>query len=187
MAASGKALRFVGVSGSLRKASTNTGLLRYAQTALAKEGVSLEMHDISGLPMFNQDLEPNAPDAVREFKEAVKSADGVIFACPEYNYGLSGALKNALDWGSRTPNCWDGKPAAVMGAGGGFGTKNAQYHLRGVCVFLNVHLMNKPEVCIKRFEKKGIFSDDGDLIEEEYQKRVDQLCASFIQFAKRSQ
>ena len=73
----------------------------------------------------------------------------MLFAAPEYNYSVSGALKNALDWCSRTPNAWEGKPAAVMGAGGGLGASRAQYHLRQIGVYLNLLFLNKPEVQIQ--------------------------------------
>jgi chromate reductase len=79
----------------------------------------------------------------------VAAADAVLFAAPEYNYSVSGALKNAVDWASRSPNAWDGKPCAVMGAGGGQGASRAQYHLRQIGVYLNLHFVNKPEVQIQ--------------------------------------
>ena len=73
----------------------------------------------------------------------VAAADGVLFACPEYNGSVSGPLKNAIDWASRAPNVWDGKPAAMMGAGGGGGTAKAQAHLREIAVVVNAHMLNK--------------------------------------------
>ena len=94
------------------------------------------------------------------------AADALVLACPEYNYSLAPALKNILDWASREPDnaLLAGKPVAILGAGGGMGTSRAQYHLRQVCVYLDLHPLNKPEVFANAFA--GSFDDNGDLRDE---------------------
>ncbi len=91
------------------------------------------------------------------------AADALVLACPEYNYSLAPALKNILDWASREPDnaLLAGKPVAILGAGGGMGTSRAQYHLRQVCVYLDLHPLNKPEVFANAFA--GGFDDHGDV------------------------
>jgi chromate reductase, NAD(P)H dehydrogenase (quinone) len=158
--------RILGISGSLRQKSYNTAVLR-AVVDLAPEGVTIETFELAGIPAFNQDEERNPPAKVVELKRRVREADGIIFVTPEYNYSVPGVLKNAIDWGSRPygDNAWDGKPAAIMGASlGAIGTARAQYHLRQICVFLNVFPVNRPEVMIgnaaQRFDTKGNLTDE---------------------------
>jgi chromate reductase len=143
-------LTVLGIAGSLRKASINQGALRAAQ-ALAPEGVKIEIYDLSGIPPFNQDEDQHPPEQVAQFKAHIRAADAILIATPEYNYSIPGVLKNAIDWASRPygDNSWDGKPAAIMGASpAANGTARAQYHLRQVFVYLNIHTLNKPEVMI---------------------------------------
>ena len=156
--------------GSLRVKSTNQGLLRYAQ-ANAPEGMSIEIADLSEVPFYNSDMtEP--PAAVTTLLAQFAAADAFIFGGPEYNYSISPALKNAIDWASRAPNntLLGGKAAAIMGAGGGMGTSRAQYHLRQVCVFADIHPLNKPEVFANAFA--GQFDADGNLIDPKIQDNV---------------
>src|SRR6476659_5543062 len=96
----------MGIAGSLRRASCNRGLLR-----AARQIVTIEVFDPGSLPLYNADLEADPPSAVRELRERVRSAGAILFATPEYNYSVSGVLKNAIDWGSqpRGQNVWDGK------------------------------------------------------------------------------
>lgn len=104
--------------------------------------------DISKLPFYSQDLEPDLPKTVADFKQAVSQADAVLLVTPEYNRSFPGVLKNALDWGSRpqSANVWAGKAAAIAGASSGkIGTFGAQQHLRNVCSFLNMNVMRQPE------------------------------------------
>jgi chromate reductase len=104
--------------------------------------------DISSLPFFSQDIENNPPESVVNFHDSVQQADAVLFITPEYNRSFPGVLKNAIDWCSRPPgnNLWKRKPAAIMGASPGkIGTFGAQQHLRNVCSFLDMELMNQPE------------------------------------------
>lgn len=154
-------LKLLGICGSLRRQSTNAGLLRAAMAELP-EGVSMEIADLSDVPFYNADL-GTKPVAVDKLLAQMGAADALVLACPEYNYSIAPALKNALDWASREPNnaLLAGKPAAILGAGGGMGTSRAQYHLRQVCVFLDLHPLNKPEVFANAFV--GAFDADGNL------------------------
>ena len=162
-------INFVGISGSLRKASRNTGLLRCCAANLPK-GVGLEIADISALPFYNADIEK--PAVVQRLVDQVSAAHGLVLACPEYNYSLAPALKNALDWLSREPDLapLTGKTACIVGAGGGMGTARAQYHLRQVCVYLNLHVLNKPELFSNAFTPA--FADNGDVQDEALVKQA---------------
>ncbi|ANH75423.1 NAD(P)H-dependent oxidoreductase [Ralstonia insidiosa] len=157
-------LTFLGIAGSLRRKSTNQGLLRAASTRLP-EGVEMELADLRDVPFYNADL-TDKPASVQRVFQQLERADALVLACPEYNYSLAPALKNILDWASREPNnaLLAGKPVAILGAGGGMGTSRAQYHLRQVCVYLDLHPLNKPEVFANAFA--GGFTPDGDLTDE---------------------
>lgn len=115
------------------------------------QGHSLETFDIAGLPVFSQDDEKSPPASVSALKAALRAADAVVFVTPEYNDSIPGGLKNAIDWASRPygDNAWQSKPAAIMGASiGTLGSARAQYHLRQVLVFLDMPVVNQPEVMI---------------------------------------
>ena len=140
----------LGFAGSLRKGSYNKALLRAAAEQLPAD-TSLEIFDLEGIPPFNQDLEGDPPPKVAEFKSKIRAADAILIAAPEYNYSVSGVLKNAIDWASRPygDNAFDGKPVAVMSASiGMLGGARGQYHLRQSFVFLNMHPINSPEVMV---------------------------------------
>ena len=157
-------IRLLGICGSLRQASHNMTLLKTAQQ-LSPAGVTLQIANLTEVPFFNADL-ATKPPAVTALLAAMEQADGFVFACPEYNYSIAPALKNALDWASREPDnrLMAGKAAAMMGAGGGMGTSRAQYHLRQVGVYLDLHFVNKPEVFVNAFS--GVFAADGTLQDE---------------------
>ncbi len=176
-------IHVLGFSGSLRKASYNTGLLRAAADVLP-EGMMLEIFDLSPIPLFNQDLETNAPDAVKHFKERIRAADALLIATPEYNFSIPGVLKNAIDWASRPPreNAFDGKPLAMMGAGGVVGTVRAQLHLRQVAVFTNMYVFNKPEVRVQRAWEK--FDPNGNLTDEATHKEVRALLDALLKWTR---
>lgn len=163
-------INVLAICGSLRAKSTNHGLVRYAQ-ANAPEGMQIHSANLNDIPFYNGDI-TEKPAAVEQLLSQMAEADALILACPEYNYSIAPALKNALDWASREPNnhLLSGKPVAIMGAGGGMGTSRAQYHLRQVCVFLNLHPLNKPEVFANAFA--GGFDADGNLIDEKIQGLV---------------
>jgi len=171
-------MRVLGVSGSLRKGSFNTMALKVAQ-GLAPEGMTIEIADISAFPLYNEDVKAQGyPPPVQAFREKIAAADALLFSTPEYNYSVSGVLKNAIDWGSRPPNQpFDGKPIAIMGAAGGIlGTGRAQYHLRQMCVFLNMYPVNKPEVMIAQAHTR--FDAEGKLTDEAARGLIKQLLES---------
>ena len=154
-------IRVLGISGSLRKGSYNTAALR-AAIELAPTGVTVEQADISDLPLYNDDVRvAGFPAPAERLVQQICEADALLFVTPEYNYSVPGVLKNAIDWVSRSPKQpFAGKPAAIMGASpGAIGTARSQYHLRQIAVFLDLKLINKPEVMIgtaaERFDEAG--------------------------------
>lgn len=164
-------LNILAICGSLRAKSHNLTLLKYAK-AHAPAGMKISIADLSQVPFYNADL-TDKPEAVQQLLAQCEAADGFLFGCPEYNYSLAPALKNALDWASREPDNRQlaGKAAAIMGAGGGMGTSRAQYHLRQVGVFLDLHFVNKPEVFANAFS--GSFdASSGALTDERLQKLI---------------
>ncbi len=178
-----KSLKVIGICGSLRRQSTNMGLLRYAQKN-APEMMTIEIADLSLVPFYNADL-VDKPASVQMLLNQMADADALLLACPEYNYSIAPALKNALDWASREPDnsILSGKPAAIMGAGGGMGSSRAQYHLRQVGVYLNLHILNSPEVFCNAFT--GSFDNDGNLVDEQIQELVKQQLLALHAWAKK--
>ena len=159
-------ITILGICGSLRKGSYNHAALRVAIEA-APEGVRITEADISAIPLYNEDVRAKGyPPAVAEFRSQIAAADAILFVTPEYNYSVSGVLKNAIDWASRPPDQpFAGKPAALLGASQGrFGTARAQYHLRQSMVFLDVRVMNRPELMVSAaqnvFDAAGRLTDD---------------------------
>jgi len=158
-------LKILGIAGSLRRGSFNAAALRAAQE-LAPAGMTIDIFDISAIPLYNEDVKVQGfPPAVTDLRARIKAADGLLLATPEYNYSTSGVLKNVIDWVSRPPeHPFDGKPIALMGASGGvLGTARAQYHLRHMFIFLNAHILNRPEVFIggapSKFDAEGKLTD----------------------------
>ncbi len=174
-----------GFAGSLRKGSFNKSILR-AATELVPPGVEIEIFDLEGIPPFNQDLDQQAPDRVKEFKAKIRSADAILIATPEYNYSIPGVLKNAIDWGSRPygDNSFEGKAVAIMGASPGMlGTARAQYHLRQSSVFLDMHPLNRPEVMVPFAHEK--IDKEGRLIDQKSRELIRQLLENLVGWAKR--
>lgn len=170
------AYHFVGISGSLRKASRNTGLLRCAAKQ-APDGVIFSFANLHDVPFYNADIEEK-PLPVEALIDMVSRADALVLACPEYNYSMSPVLKNALDWLSREPenHPLNGKPVAIMGAGAGMGSSRAQYHLRQSCVYLNLLPLNQPEIFSNAF--LSCFDEDGNVADDELAAKVrDQMIA----------
>ena len=136
-------MHIVGISGSLRKASANTGLLRACAKRLPV-GHTMDIIVPGDLPLFNQDLETGTlPATTTAYRQKLKSADAFVFALCEYNYGVSAAIKNAIDWGSRGKdggNLFDDKPAALVSAGGWVGGLRSQQHFRDIALFLNLQV-----------------------------------------------
>ena len=151
-------LRVLGISGSLRKASFNSGLLRAAQE-VAPERMEITIFDIIDLPLYNGDVEAQGdPASVVALKLAIRGADAVLFATPEYNWSISGALKNAIDWASRDgeEESLMGKPATIIGAGGRAGTARAQMQLREILAELGSVVMVKPGVLVQAFSPRAV-------------------------------
>jgi len=173
-------MHILGISGSLRQASYNTALLRYALSQLPA-GVTHEMADIGSLPLMNQDLEADMPASVQALKEALARADGVLISSPEYNYSVPGVLKNAIDWASRPrgQTSWKGKVIAIMGASnGGFGTVRMQPQLRYILASQPTHTLYHPEVQISNAQEK--INAGGEVTDEETRKKIGELVATLI-------
>ncbi len=180
-------LTFCAISGSLRRGSYNTAALR-AAAELAPEGVTITEESLADIPVYNDDLKAAGfPAAVTRLQQAIASADAVLIATPEYNYSVSGVLKNAIDWVSRTdPQPFANKPVAIMGASpGAFGTARAQYDLRKMFVYLDAHLLNKPEVMIGAAHTR--FDADGKLTDEATRKFVTSLLTALRDWTHRLQ
>jgi chromate reductase len=173
-------VKILGIAGSLRKASYNRGALRAAQQ-LCPQGASIEVFELDGIPGFSQDEERQPPQKVVDFKNRIRAADAILFVTPEYNYGLPGVLKNAIDWASRPygDSAWNGKPAAIISAalsmGGGV---RAQYQLRQSFVFLNVEAVLQPEVAIGNAPER--FDEQGNLKDETSKKLIGQLLQALV-------
>ena len=183
----GRTMRILGISGSLRKESFNTKLLRAARE-LVPEGHTIEAFDIAPIPIYNHDVyEAGFPVEVVQFREAIRAADALLVATPEYNYSVPGVLKNAIDWASRAPSQpFAGKPLAMMGATPGLGgTVRSQYHLRQVLTALDVHIVNRPEVAVRSAPDK--FDASGTLTDEKTRTQVKALLAALIAWPARLQ
>jgi chromate reductase len=159
-------IKVLGISGSLRKQSYNSGALR-AMASLLPENMTFTITEVASLPFYNADVEQiGFPDSVQQFRAEVAAADALIFAVPEYNFSLPGVLKNALEWLSRPPQApVDGKPCAVFGASvSPLGTARGQFHFRHVCVSLNMVPVNVPHVDIANAKTK--FDADSHLTDQ---------------------
>ena len=173
-------MKILGIAGSLRKTSWNRGALRAAQQ-LCPSGATIEVFELDGIPAFNQDEERNPPQKVVELKQRIRNADAILLVTPEYNYGVPGVLKNAIDWASRPygDNAWNGKPAAIMSAamsmGGGV---RAQYQLRQAFVTLNMDAVVQPEVAIGNAAER--FDEQGNLKDENSKKLIRQLLQNLL-------
>ncbi len=180
-----EAVYILGFSGSLRQASFNTATLHAAQE-LKPPGMEIEIFDLALIPLYNGDVETAGyPPAVEQFKERIRASQGVLIVTPEYNYSISGVLKNALDWASRPlkDNPLARKPVAIMGAGGMFGTVRAQLHLRQILVELNSYVLAKPEVMIMRPWEK--FDPQLKLSDEKSRQQIQALLVEFQHWVQR--
>lgn len=177
----GKIVRILGIGGSLRKGSYSMAVLK-AAGKLLPDGAKFEMADLSEIPVFNQDNEAKPPQPVARFKKQIREADAILFCTPEYNYGIPGYLKNAIDWASRPygDNSFKGKPAAIMSASGGmFGGIKAQLQLREHFVFLDIHAVND-SIAVSHVDKK--LSSDGELTDEYTIKRIRELLQELVEW-----
>jgi len=175
-----KKVSILGFAGSLRKDSYNKAILSAALELLPGDAV-LEIFDLEGIPLFNQDLENDPPQRLIDFKAKIKAADAILIATPEYNYSISGVLKNAIDCASRPygDSAFQGKPVAVMGASiGMLGTARAQYHLRQSFVFLDMYPVNHPEVMVPFVNQK--VDQEGRLTDAKTRELIAQLLDSLV-------
>jgi chromate reductase len=177
-------IKVLGICGSLRKGSYNMAALRIA-IAQKPSNMTIEVADISQIPPYNEDVRQQGfPPPVETLRRQIAAADALLFACPEYNYSMSGVLKNAIDWASRPPDQpIAGKPCAIIGAAAGMaGSARAQYDLRRSCVFLDMHPLNKPEVLIGQAQTK--FDADGNLTDEVARGLIRDLMANLAAWAR---
>jgi len=180
-----RTVNILGFAGSLRKGSYNKGLLR-AALELVPKGARLEIFDLDGIPPFNQDLENQPSEKVKEFKAKIKAADAILIATPEYNYSIPGGLKNAIDCASRPygDNAFEHKPVAIMGASIGMaGSARAQYHLRQCFVFLTCFALNQPEVMVPFAQEK--FDKEGNLTHEKTREKIKELLERLVAWTNR--
>jgi chromate reductase len=178
-------VRILGIAGSLRRGSYNQAALRAAKL-LVPENSEIDLFQLDGIPMFNEDNEKSPPSSVVELKKRIRSANAVLIVTPEYNYSIPGILKNAIDWASRPhgDNAWPGKPAAIMGASlGAIGTARAQYHLRQIFVTLNLFTLNQPEVIIADAGHR--FDESGNLIHEPTKQLIQELLKNLVDWTRR--
>jgi chromate reductase len=176
-----KKIKVLGIAGSLRKQSYNRGLLQ-AALEVVPDDCSLEIFELDDIPIYNQDKEMSPPKSVVQLKEKIRAADAILLATPEYNYSIPGVLKNAIDWASRPygDSAWENKPVAVMGASVGMqGTSRAQYHLRQVFVYLNMHPVNRPELMVPSAQDK--FDAQGKLTDPKTRQKITELLNSLIE------
>ena len=178
-------MKVLGICGSLRQGSYNAMALRAAQK-LVPAGMTLDIADISTIPMYNDDVRAaGEPAAVAALKAQVRAADAVLIATPEYNFSIPGVLKNTLDWMSRPPEPpFDGKVVAIMGASPGpVGTARVQYDLRKAFVFMDAFCVNKPEVFISQCASK--FDAQGNLTDEATGKFIGELLVALQKLKQR--
>jgi chromate reductase, NAD(P)H dehydrogenase (quinone) len=186
---SSEKVSILGIGGSLRKGSYNRALLRAAQD-LAPGEMEVHIFDntiLAAIPLYNEDVRQQGdPDAVKILKNEIRQADALLFAIPEYNFSISGVLKNAVDWVSRPPNesPLDGKPVAMMGASTGLsGTIRAQMHFRQVCTFTNMFPLNKPQIYVANAAVK--FDPEGRLVDPDTREYVRSFMQAFLAWTLR--
>jgi chromate reductase, NAD(P)H dehydrogenase (quinone) len=179
-------IHVLGFAGSLRRNSYNRGLIRAARE-LAPEGMQVEVFELDDIPLYSADVEKEGyPDPVRGFHEALNRADALIIATPEYQHGVPGVLKNAIDWASRPPGEAPilRTPVAIMGATPGlWGTARAQTQLRQAMVYNGCPMVLKPEVLVSKAGER--FDDEGRLTHEATRKFIGQLLESLADLTRR--
>lgn len=181
-------LTVLAFAGSLRRGSYNRALLRAAQE-VAPAGMAISIFEIDEVPLYNADVEAQGdPEPVARFKQAIREADGLLIATPEYNHGVPGVTKNAVDWASRPPRqaALDGKPVAILGASPGMtGTARGQSQLRQAFEFTNSYCMPQPEILVYRAHEK--FDAEGRLTDERTREFLGKFLVAFGQWIERLQ
>lgn len=176
-------MNIVAISGSLRKDSFNSALVRGLQ-ALAPEGMQITVADISSIPLFDQDAEVSVPAGVQALKDAIGAADGVIFSTPEYNGSIPGVLKNVIDWVSRPygQSSFKDKFALVMGVTiGTNGTASAQDHLKQILTDLKMQFVDQPELHLG--PAQNLFDAEGNIVDESTKELLTKALAALAEHA----
>ena len=173
--------QILGLSGSLRKGSFNAGLLRAARD-LAPEGTEIQIGSILDVPLYNADEEAahGLPASVQRLQAQLQAADGLLLVTPEYNHGIPGVFKNAIDWMSRGPGLayFVGKPVALLGASpGGFGTVLAQNDWLPVLRTLKAELWAEGRMLVSR--AGGLFDENGNLTDDRTKASLRDFVAGF--------
>jgi len=171
------------VVGSLRAESVNRKVAR-SIAAFAADKLDCTIVEIADLPLYSQDYDADSPAAYTRFRQEIAGADGVLFCTPEYNRGVPGVLKNAIDVGSRPygASVWDKKPAAVVTASpGGIGGFGANHQLRQSCVFLNMPMMQQPEAYLGHVTDDS-FEAEGRLKDGPLKSVVERLAGAFAEW-----
>jgi chromate reductase, NAD(P)H dehydrogenase (quinone) len=177
-------MKLIAISGALRKASTNTGLLR-ALKDIAPAGVEIDIVTLHGIPLYDGDVEKaeGKPQVVKDLDTRIRAADGIIVSTPEYNFSIPGVLKNATDWLSRGGSPFKWKRVGVIGAADGpLGTGRSQYHLRQNLQALEAITMPKPEFFAGLNSKK--FDAEGNLLDEESKKFLKAWFEAFVEWVE---
>ncbi len=179
-------ITIIGISGSLRKGSFNTALLR-AAIELAPAGCRIELGSIHGIPLYDGDVEEaeGVPAKVTELQDRIAAADGLLLTTPEYNNSMPGVLKNAIDWLTRPPNelqrVFHGKPVAIIGATpGGFGTVLSQTAWLPVMRTLNTKLFTGNRLMVSG--ANNVFNDKAQLIDDTVRERLTAYIKDFVGF-----
>src|SRR5438445_3421435 len=178
-------VHILGLSGSTRKGSFNTALL-HASRELLPENTTLEIHDLSGLPLFSKDIEHDLTPAIRMFKQKIREADTILFDSPEHNYSITAVMKNAIEWGNRPPGdrSWKGKPAGIISASSGpRGGVRSQMHLRQIMVDIDMYPINTPQLLVGDSEIK--FDKNLKLTDEHARKILRDLLVSLVDWTRR--
>ncbi|MBI3673336.1 MAG: NAD(P)H-dependent oxidoreductase [Rhizobiales bacterium] len=179
-------MNILGISGALRRGSTNTGLLRALQ-ALAPEHVKIDIATLHGIPLYDGDDEVahGKPKTVKALDARIRAADGIVFACPEYNFSIPGVLKNGIDWLSRGGSPFKWKRVGLVGAGDGhyLGTGRSQYHFRQTLQSQQAIVMPRPEIFVNHNAEK--FDADGNLTDEETRGHLTKWLTAFIEWVEK--
>ena len=178
-------MKIIGISGSIRTGSLNTRLL-HAAAELTPVGVTLDIISIADIPLYNGDIDGEVkPDSVERLKNRIKESDGVIFATPEYNYSISGVLKNAIDWASRPgyKSVLAKKPAAILSAAKGpVGGGRAQSHLRDIFSATLTPVVPSPPYLLPK--APAMFNEEGRLVDEDALRRLERYVQEFAQWVE---